>query len=267
MPKYARLSIDKIEQIIQVYTSGISSKNIAKKFGIDPATVRNHLKRQNQKIRKQGTQYVFNQNYFQQIDSEEKAYWLGFLLADGCVIQNRLCLELCIKDILHLEKFKKAIQANHPIKKSRKNCARIEVSSSILLCECEQFGLINKKTKTCKFPQIPHNFERHCMRGIFEGDGWFVRRNPTKTRRAYWEMGFSSGSKEMISFIHSWCKNQIGKECGYLIERNRENGSVYQLTFGGNKIVNKLVTIIYDESTIYLERKFQQYKNCLLETL
>ena len=56
--------------------------------------------------------YEFDFNYFENIDTEEKAYWLGFLYADGCVTPNTVRVELQASDKKHIEKFREAVQAN-----------------------------------------------------------------------------------------------------------------------------------------------------------
>ena len=53
-----------------------------------------------------------NENIFQQIDSNNKAYWLGFLAADGSVKGNELSIGLSSKDRGHLAKFLTFIGSN-----------------------------------------------------------------------------------------------------------------------------------------------------------
>ena len=48
-----------------------------------------------------------NYQFFEKIDSEEKAYFLGFIYSDGCVQSNSVTLKLQKKDIIILEKMKK----------------------------------------------------------------------------------------------------------------------------------------------------------------
>lgn len=65
--------------------------------------------------------YQVNENYFEKIDSEEKAYWLGFLYADGNVRMHKnksgiLKLKLKQSDKKHIEKFSKCLNSNYPIK-------------------------------------------------------------------------------------------------------------------------------------------------------
>lgn len=65
--------------------------------------------------------YTFNKNYFEKIDSEDKAYFLGLLYADGCnstsATQNHASIVLNLQegDKEILEKFMKYINSNKPL--------------------------------------------------------------------------------------------------------------------------------------------------------
>lgn len=213
-----------------------------------------------------GRSYEFDEHFFDIIDTSTKAYWLGFLLADGGIYKNRLYVELNCIDKEHIELFANHIQSSYPIQDTRHNCCRLEISSQHLVQQCEKHGLVPRKTANCKFPTIDANLKNDCVRGILDGDGWFIRRKPTLTRKPYWEIGFSSGSELMIKSLHEWGQNITNKSCGYLLHRIRPNGSVYQLTFGGNKIVNLLVKTLYDNDHVSLLRKKQKAIQCLSET-
>ena len=69
--------------------------------------------------------YYYNKDFFNKIDTEEKAYWLGFLYADGCIVTRSKCkkvtpmsLELVLSsiDINHLYKFLNSLESNIEIK-------------------------------------------------------------------------------------------------------------------------------------------------------
>ena len=64
--------------------------------------------------------YTLNENFFETIDTEDKAYWLGFIYADGYITksktgQHNLGIKLSIKDLAHLQKFALDIKTNKPI--------------------------------------------------------------------------------------------------------------------------------------------------------
>ena len=99
--------IDK--KAIKMIRSGMSCSKTAKELGIDQQSMNNRLRKKfNLNVLPDGKKQI-NSHYFDVIDSEEKAYWLGFLYADGNISSegNRLEVRLSIKDIKHLEKFRK----------------------------------------------------------------------------------------------------------------------------------------------------------------
>ena len=101
--------------IIQDYKNKLGVLNIAKKYGVSKWTIGRRLKKWGCIKEKS----FCNELFFENIDSEEKAYWLGFLMADGCVCLNKkgtsytLYLTLQEKDSLHLTKFLKSLKSNH----------------------------------------------------------------------------------------------------------------------------------------------------------
>nr|DAG90196.1 MAG TPA: endonuclease [Crassvirales sp.] len=58
-----------------------------------------------------GSKSEFNRDFFSVIDTEEKAYWLGFLYADGFISAsgNTVGLSISLKDIDHLKKYNNAL--------------------------------------------------------------------------------------------------------------------------------------------------------------
>ena len=130
--------------IVSLYRNGTNTYSIASLFNVRDCTISRILKKCGTKIRdmsQQQRKYNLNENFFERIDTEQKAYWLGFIVADGCVLQlkkstSSLQITLNIKDKKHLEKFKKDIKAESPIKETNYKWqeARI-VLSSIRMCQ------------------------------------------------------------------------------------------------------------------------------------
>ena len=96
------------------------TKDILRELSISITPLRSILKKHNIKC-KSSKKYTFDENFFKNIDTEDKAYWLGFFYADGCVRVRKESseskLKLSIKDIDHLEKFKKSLNGNNKILK------------------------------------------------------------------------------------------------------------------------------------------------------
>jgi hypothetical protein len=118
-----------------------------------------------------------NIDIFQNIDTEEKAYWLGFLYADGCVHsqENKIELGLAEKDYEHLNKFRNFLQIKNKIAyrdstKSYRLSFRSKKSKQDLIA----LGYIPCKSLLLHFPnsqQVPDYLIKHFIRGYFDGDG------------------------------------------------------------------------------------------------
>ncbi len=125
-----------LKEAIELYKKDLSYLRIGKELGINRKIISKVLKGngyapkysfkttggviRNYKIWRK---YSFDEDYFEIIDNEHKAYWLGFLYADGYVNSQKSSFELRVqeKDLSHLEKFKKDINGEIPIRKTVKN--------------------------------------------------------------------------------------------------------------------------------------------------
>jgi len=205
--------------------------------------------------------YDVNHNFFDEIDSESKAYWLGFLFADGYIRErktgNSLELKLSYKDKEHIELFKNTINSNHKIidgynqvkYKGGISSARmlhLAIYSSKLVDSIRKQGIHSRKTFTITKPNIDENLISHFIRGFFDGDGSFV---------------FVEKKRNTSSFA---CASDSFRN--FLIETLSNNG-INVKYYGGIKleIINKFDNLnfynyIYKNATIFLNRKKQKYE-------
>ena len=118
-------------------------------------------------------------DYFRTIDEESKAYWLGFLYADGCISNDlkTIIIELSAKDLRHIEKFKKAIEAPQNIQLYERDgvkFARIRIGCKEMVSDLIEKGCHPHKTFDVHFPNldtVPNELIKHFIRGVFDGDG------------------------------------------------------------------------------------------------
>ena len=125
--------------------------------------------------------YPFLVNFFSIIDTEEKAYWLGFLAADGNVGSNNpvVSIHLSLTDVDHLSKIRQSLQSTHPIKIYNKSCY-FTIRSKILTDDLKQYGIVPRKDRIVRAPQIDTFFVRHFWRGVIDGDGCLYKRTHQK---------------------------------------------------------------------------------------
>ena len=130
-----------------------------------------------------------DENFFETIDTEEKAYIAGFIAADGTVVYNKtshgIKITLKSKDIELLEKIKDAMGYTGNIKIAKittklpqgTNCfseaATLFISSHKLPEDLISLGITPKKSLTLKIEltKIPKELWKHFLRGYWDGDG------------------------------------------------------------------------------------------------
>lgn len=130
--------------------------------------------------------YQINDNIFDTLDSYEKAYWLGFIAADGSVVKNTLRFMLKSEDSDHLEKFLKFSESNYPIGYCTSHYKDIEsgvvnyfkacyvkITSENIVRSLSKYGIVSgKKYKDIDFlSYIPYVYKKNFIAGIFDGDG------------------------------------------------------------------------------------------------
>lgn len=194
--------------------------------------------------------YNVNENYFEKINNQNKAYILGFIYADGCLSKKKyeLIIKLNIKDLVILENIKKELKSEHPIKiinvNRLNNQCSLRISSKKLCNSLMKIGLTPAKTFTIKFPELNNNFIRHFIRGYFDGDGCLL--NP---RKKYNTFNIFTASEEF--------KNKLIE----ILETNSIKSNVYCINNGFSiNITNFKNTLlfynyIYKNSKLYLKRK------------
>lgn len=210
--------------------------------------------------------YNIDETIFSKINSEEKAYWLGFIFGDGSIDikRNTLTIKLNIKDKNHLEKFRLFAKTNKPISKEDKtHCVSLTLVSKLLIKDLLKYNVVPNKThKDISAPNIHQNLLIHFYRGLLDSDGSIYFTKSTKNNL---RVAFSfSGSIENYNFLFEfkkWINLQINKDCGYLCVKkfiNKTTNKLNQgcdLSFEGKYSFISLYELFYTNSSIYLDRK------------
>lgn len=219
------------------------------------------------------SKYVYDESFFENIDTEEKAYWLGFIYADGYVMigkyNDKPCsyeasIELSVKDIDHLKKFVKSLNGNVPIKefekfsgtppRAHKMCS-VRLYSKKMVENLENYGVVQNKTFVIEFPNIDNDLIRHFIRGYFDGDGSVFE----NIQRSCVKCNICCGSKLFIENIREELyRNDI---CSYIVK----DKNIFVLYIGGMNNVDKFRSYIYKDSTIFLDRKFNRFEEIYLK--
>ena len=150
------------EEIISLYQKGVLKKDIREQLNISESALT--------KFFKENTIYKFREDAFENIDSEEKAYWLGFLWADG-YCKSGIDIELTDED--HIIKLKEFLKINNKIiQRNRNNSTtfRLNCNSKKLANDLVALGF-DLKDNRINIPNIKDELLRHFIRGYFDGDG------------------------------------------------------------------------------------------------
>lgn len=262
---HKKLNDEQIEKVCQEYLNGASIPQLADKFIVCGVTILNVLKEKNVKRRTISEAvriYSLDENFFNIIDSEEKAYWLGFIIADGCVTEYTLHMRLQIGDTRHLEKLKLALDSMHPIvivqceneAGEEYEQAVLNITSKKLVTALNKYGVIkNKVFKTYISENIPKEFMPHLCRGLVDGDGGINYDKSCKT----WGINLA-GTKRLLKefdvFVQFYA-NIKNQRTLYKMKRS------FKIVYKGNIQAFKVGTLLYENSNINcrLDRKYDNF--------
>lgn len=262
------------QEIIEYFKKVKSTVKTAEKFGYSNSGIHKILNRFGLKgldRSESKRKFNFNENFFEIIDTEEKAYWLGFLYADGYVSkkENKITLTLSKKDINHIIKFNNCLNSNYNIKTriintgpfKGKEIATLLLTSSKMKEDLIKHGCFNCKSLILKFPTtVPDHLINHFIRGYFDGDGSVFISNERHHRSKKIDPIIHVrilGTYDLLSILvkHlNFSENTIHSLKGY-------NINIKDFRVKRKIRCKQIMEYLYKNSTIYLDRKKQIFDN------
>ena len=228
---------------------------------------------------------TYDETFFEKIDTEAKAYWLGFIYADGCVKNHSkgkegrqlkkyyLGIELAEKDKDHLIKFAKTICLNfeesmlysrerkiyydHLGEERSYKMNAFQVSSKKIVEDLIELGCVPNKSLTLMFPsekQVPKNLWMHFIRGYFDGDGWVY--NGEKNNLRFGMVGTEEFLNEIEKFFvetFDW----------YTTTKRNKTGKAKILIKGIKTKRKEFMETFYKNAELFLERKYNIFSNSM----
>lgn len=261
------LSQDELNNIIAMYQNNISLREIERITHHGRPALAKMLTELGIKT-SQGNhyrKYFFNFDFFEKINNELSAYWLGFMYADGCILpQNKygeqeFKIQINEKDLELLEHFKEDIQSTYPIRydKTKESVMVIQsLRSQKTVDDLKRLGCVEKKSLLLTFPtenQVPKEFVYHFIRGYFDGDGSITSFQLRPTHALSYSVNFVGTE----SFIKSLSPYLL--EMGSIFPDKRKINSWY-LGIQGNQQVKKVYELLYNNSTRYMQRKYDKFQ-------
>lgn len=191
--------------------------------------------------------YEIPQNLFETIDTEFKAWLLGWIASDGCIRQDKITISVHPKDKEVLEIIRNNIDLNLPIKSVNKGkLLSLNLYGTKLVQSCLDALNLTTGTDKCRFltnAKLPQHLFPHFIRGVFEGDGHVhLKSSPAAN--------ITSNSLEFLEYIKNIVQipGNIYKDCH----------DSYKLEYGGVNALDFLGRL-YEHSTYRLKRKYEVY--------
>ena len=255
------------ETVVDLYRAGENAPHIANMFGVTKEAVYAYLRRRKIARRKSSEsirKYCFDQRYFSKIRSMGRAYWFGFILADGYMSDRgkygqSMVLQLSEVDSQHLVKLKNDVKHSgnlQCINRKPNDATRLTLRSKLIYKDLTNLGLNSRKSFSAQVPDIDESLLSHFYRGLIDGDGcWTWHRH-----RNCWNLKLCGTYSVCNSFL-SWIRsNNINTRAN--VHKHR---SIFEVKFAGNRLVGRIAKILYDGANekIWLDRKHNKIRKLL----
>lgn len=274
------------KEIVRLYKEGMSAPKVAEKYNLSPSMVRKYILKAGDDMRcaeKAHRKYAINEDFFDVIDTQEKAYFLGFIFADGCnhIDANYVRVEIHQKDINILQKFASLIYLDNPLdrifivdrikmangEEKELNHCYLNINSKHICGVLQKLGCTARKSLTAKFPEslIDPELQRHFIRGYYDGDGgtWVAAEDEKKAATCK-----IIGTLECCQSF----KQIIFEQTGLIFSEPYRQPShahinIYMISKCGNRMAAEFLDWLYKDSTIQLDRKFKNYQRLLRKNI
>lgn len=246
------------EAMVAAYLAGDGLRCAGRRFGYSSTAVALAMRRRgvaSRSLADARREYAVNDLYFHQIDCEQKAYWLGFIAADGCAIKSGACRYLQVtlqrRDVNHIRQLAEHMAFKGPIHfyrgqdGIRRPCLR--VCSSRVADDLERIGIFPAKTASVKPWRGPDGLLRHYWRGVVDGDGSLYQANQTKQ----WCIALN-GNQVMVEGFASFVQNKTGEKA--IVRRDRDTNSFY-VRYGAMRVCKEICRLLCGGATVFLDRK------------
>jgi intein-encoded DNA endonuclease-like protein len=240
-------------KLISLYATK-TDEEIGQLYGVTGRSVGDWRRKYGIPTKERAPRYTLDASFFETIDTQEKAYALGFLAADGSVEKSglRVVLSLHDKDEHILHDIRRALASNSPVYQVRRGGfpgsgtrKAVAFHGKKIVSDLAKYGVVNAKSLIIRYPDIPKNMDRHFVRGYFDGNG-HIRAIPRK-------LFCFVGGPPMIEGLQKIIHDRTGLELGIY----RVKPTCHRLSgYGGSADV---LHWMYKDATIFLNRKHDVY--------
>lgn len=259
MGKLGKKGIE-IEKFIDLYNQGLNISQIAEEFGCSRSNVSQCLRRKgivltrdySKTRRSRLNRYTIDEDYFEFIDTEGKAYFLGLMYSDGSVAKNQFYIKLKDEDVI--QQFKQELKTEAPIRRieTYQDAYILEVSCQKLCNHLIHQGCVPNKTRVIQVPQLREDLYRHFIRGFFDGDGCLKLND----KIYHCSFDLTSASLPFLEQLRPLITAKAKTNGGIQKETNY---NVWHLRYGGHQVV-QIMDWLYENSHFYMKRKYDKYQ-------
>lgn len=257
-------------KIINDHLNGDTVSEIEVRYSISKVRIRDVIRagigKVNANIKTQGKKhsgqfkrkYTRNSDVFEQIDTEQKAYFLGLMCSDGNIYKGYVTISLKDNDVDAIEKFKDFLETDREIKETSYDGSMREMRlyDRKMYNDLKFLGITENKSKTLDITNvakhIPENLLNHFIRGYFDGDGTI-----TKCERNGNSIFSVCATENSCIFI----KNFLDIKTKILKDNRHE--TVYYVRVGNKEKIENIYSILYSNATVYMDRKFEKFKSLI----
>lgn len=264
------ISTEEYDNIVSLYSSGLSQAKVGEIYNVNWYIIGKILKKcgvtardDSHKFRK----YTIDENYFDNIDTPNKAYLLGLLYSDGCNYppQHRVKLELQERDKDILDKINIEIQSNKPLvfnnlnskNENWQNTYRLDITNKHISDRLVELGMVQNKSLILEFPKwLDKSMYAPFLRGYLDGDGhieWGKTRFITLV-----------GTTQFCEHVKNFCENDLNIKCSICNAANK-NSNTKLLYIHSRDRIKKFLDFIYKDASLYIERKYNVYQKICME--
>lgn len=194
--------------------------------------------------------YFLDIDFFENIDTPEKAYILGYFYADGYVNINKGITEICLhqQDIDILNKIHKSVGGK--LRSFKENMMRLSFYSKKICEDLTKHGCHQNKTFTLVFPEITSTLYSHFIRGYFDGDGCI-----SLERKGKGAVVNFAGNYQFLTKLSEY----LSKILQVKINNLKKHKNIYYLCFNSRKDITTLLNFLYTNSSLHLSRKYDKF--------
>lgn len=235
-------------KVVNMYKQGQSSSKIAEYYNVSCHTITNILEKNG--VKRDNIYYNINLigDYWECINTLDKAYFLGFLLTDGNISGNYIRLQLSSKDEHILYTFANKTQNGNKIYKDKRGLVSFGVKRKKWVDDLKQYGIIPNKTYNVKLPIVKDNMLPHLLRGIIDGDGWI-------SSKAH-QLGIC-GTEELVTEVRNIFVEKLNV---YNVKILHTEEHLWQATWASTSDIKKIGEYIYkSKEDCFLKRKYDEY--------